>query len=396
MDPKVELDLVKLARQGNKNAFSLLIERYQPMAQRLALSMVNHESIARELVQEAMLQAYLSLAQLKHEERFRSWFYGIILNVCRSYIRDQKINFFSWEAVMGGVQAPALYLTQLQPTIQEITEARELHRLVLAAVQALSPKNREATFLFYYEDLSLQEIANSLGISVTAVKGRLHKSRKQLKEWLLPLYLDLNERNRPMVKVEVVDVITEKVEAEGDEKQVEWTIVALLDPAGGRILPIWVGPFEGRAIAAGVQGFDWPRPVTFNFVVNLLQATGVELEQVVVSELRDETFYAIARLRNGDKVEEIDARPSDAIAIAVQLNTPIYVAAEVMDKAGIDVSAEMTQTPQLGHGIETIIKELESSLARSKQTYEAFAKEQEEQKEKRHQKVKALLFGGES
>jgi RNA polymerase sigma-70 factor (ECF subfamily) len=95
------------------------------MAQRLALSMVNHESIARELVQEAMLQAYLSLAQLRHEERFRSWFYGITLNVCRSYIRDQKLNFFSWEAVMGGVQAPALSLTQ--PTIPEITEARELH-----------------------------------------------------------------------------------------------------------------------------------------------------------------------------------------------------------------------------------------------------------------------------
>jgi bifunctional DNase/RNase len=129
-------------------------------------------------------------------------------------------------------------------------------------------------------------------------------------------------------------------------------------------------------------------------VVNLLRATGVELEQVVVSELKDETFYAIARLRNGDKVEEIDARPSDAIAIAVQLNAPIYVAAEIMAKAGLDVSAEMAQVPQLGQGIETIIKELESGLARSKQTYEAFAKEQEEQKEKRHQKVKALLFGG--
>jgi RNA polymerase sigma factor (sigma-70 family) len=139
------------------------------MAQRLALGMIHNENIARELVQEAMLQAYLSLKHLKDDERFRSWFYGIVLNVCRSYLRDQKINFFSWEAVLGGVQSPALYL---HPTVQEITEARELHRLILTAVEALSPKNREATLLFYYEDLSLQEIANLLGISVTAVKGR--------------------------------------------------------------------------------------------------------------------------------------------------------------------------------------------------------------------------------
>lgn len=394
MESRAESDLVKLARLGDKNAFGLLVEHYRQMAQRLAVGKIHNENIARELVQEAMLQAYLSLKHLKDDERFRSWFYGIVLNVCRSYLRDQKIDFFSWEAMMGGIRAPAASLLGIQPTVQEIAEARELQRLIIQAIEALSPKNREVMLLFYYEGLDLQEIATLLGISVTAVKGRLHKSRKQLKKSLMPLYLEISQikqRSKPMIKVKVADVIIEKDETSAPEKQAEWTIVILLDEEGRRVLPIWVGPFEGRAIAAGVQKYAWQRPVTFNFMANLVQAAGVELEQVVVSELKDETFYATAKLRNGEQAEQIDARPSDAIALAVHTGSPIYVTGEVMDKAGIDVSAELAKAPQLGRGLEAIIKEVETSSAQPKKTQEKAPKEQSEE-QKRKEKIKALLF----
>jgi RNA polymerase sigma factor (sigma-70 family) len=394
-----DAQLVALARAGDKTAFGCLIDRYQAMARRIALGMLADETLAKDLSQEAVLQAYLSLKQLRNEHRFKSWFYGIVLNVCRSYIRDQKINFFSWEAMLGGVYRDEVDLAGAEPNPQELIEARELHQRVLAAVEALSPKNRAATILFYYETLSLQEIAALLNISVIAVKGRLHKSRQQLKQRLLPLYLETSyiERSQTMIKVTVVDVVAKKLEATDTEKEVEHLIIMLLDEIGQRVLPIWVGPYEGRAIALGLRKFPTQRPLTFSFMTNILEAAGVKLEAVHVNALREDTFYAIAKLRNGANEYEIDARPSDAIALAMQTNSPIYVAEEVIANAGMDVSAEMAQAPQLGRGLETIIQEMESNITSLKQKLEGpaekSAEEKEQERERRHQELKAAMFG---
>jgi DNA-directed RNA polymerase specialized sigma24 family protein len=90
MEEKTGASLIALARCGNKQAFSELIERYQAMAQIITLRLVGNIDIAREMAQEAMLQAYLSLDHLRDDARFKGWFYGIVLNVCRSYLREQK------------------------------------------------------------------------------------------------------------------------------------------------------------------------------------------------------------------------------------------------------------------------------------------------------------------
>ncbi len=85
-----DAELVVLARLGDKEAFGHLVERYQQMAQHIAMGMLADEDTASELAQEALLRAYLSLGRLRNEESFRSWLYGIVLNVCRSYLRDQR------------------------------------------------------------------------------------------------------------------------------------------------------------------------------------------------------------------------------------------------------------------------------------------------------------------
>jgi RNA polymerase sigma factor (sigma-70 family) len=397
---RTDAELVRLACAGDKNAFGQLIERYQQMSRRIALGMVSNEQVAKELAQEAMLQAYLSLDHLRDEARFKSWLYGIVLNVCRSYIREQEIDYFSWEAMMGGVRFEAIHFSGIAPDPQEAAEERELHQLVLKAVNALSPKNRAATLLFYYEQLSLLEIAAILDVSVTAVKGRLHKSRKQLRERLLPLYLEINhlkQRRKTMVKVTIADVVVKKYEKTEDGKQREHHIIVLLDEAGQRALPIWVGPFEGQTIAMGLRGLSTPRPMTFNFMASLLEAVDVELEEVRVEALKDETFYGVARLRNGDRVQEVDARPSDAIALAVRTGSPIYVADEVMKMAGVDVSREMAQGPKLGQGLDGIIKEIEEKMAvETKRREEKLKEEVREGKTRQAQReVIALVFGGE-
>lgn len=152
---KTDSELVVLARAGNKEAFGRLIERYQARAMRVAFGMVRNEEIAHELAQEAMLQAYLSLERPREEERFASWLHGIVLNVCRSFLRAQKPEVLSWEAL----EADTCGTLPAAPDPGSIAEQREQQRSVLEAVHTLSPENRDATLLFYYEQLSLQEVA---------------------------------------------------------------------------------------------------------------------------------------------------------------------------------------------------------------------------------------------
>ena len=181
-----DTELIFLTLQGDKTAFSQLVLRYQPMAQQIANRMIGNEDLAQELVQDAMLQAYLSLAKLRNPKCFKSWLYGIVLNVCRNNLRRRRIIPFSLNAMIGDLGTEPLSINDKSPDPQQVVEWREISAALLEAIDALSDKNRLATLLFYREQLSLQEVANRLDISVGAVKGRLHKSRHQLRKQLLP------------------------------------------------------------------------------------------------------------------------------------------------------------------------------------------------------------------
>lgn len=161
-------ELVVLAQQGDKAAFGRLVSRYQPMAQRIAMRMIGNETLAQELVQDAMLQAYLSVGKLQDLQRFKSWLYGIVLNVCRNHLRRQKVMLFSLEAIVRDL-ADELAIAAPSPDPHQVAEQKERHAAVREAVNTLSPKNRLATVLFYQNQLSLQEVAARLNISVGAV-----------------------------------------------------------------------------------------------------------------------------------------------------------------------------------------------------------------------------------
>src|SRR5581483_12322930 len=130
MEEKLDAELVRLARTNNKYAFHQLIERYQMMAHCLALRLCSEEETARELVQEATLQAYLSLDHLQDEARFKNWFYGIVLNVYRNWMRSfgQK-QVSSLEALDTFRTYQPLFSNDLFVDPQEIIEDRELRQL---------------------------------------------------------------------------------------------------------------------------------------------------------------------------------------------------------------------------------------------------------------------------
>ncbi len=121
-------------------------------------------------------------------------------------------------------------------------------------------------------------------------------------------------------------------------------IVVLKEESGNRFLPIWIGPFEADAITLQLQGIDAPRPLTHDLLKAMIETLGGEVLHIVINGLEKNTYYARIVLDvDGDTVE-VDSRPSDAIALGVRVNAPIYVAEEVMDQAGLLPEEEISLT----------------------------------------------------
>lgn len=117
-------------------------------------------------------------------------------------------------------------------------------------------------------------------------------------------------------------------------------IVLLRDVTERRQLPIYIGQDQARAIINALENQAPPRPLTHDLMVNLLEEWNLVLERVVIHSLQDNTFYAILTVRQGEVKKEIDARPSDAIAIALRTNSPIWVMEEVIADASIPVDRD--------------------------------------------------------
>ena len=129
-----------------------------------------------------------------------------------------------------------------------------------------------------------------------------------------------------------VDVLGVRVEMPSNQP-----IVLLREVSGDRYLPIWIGAVEATAIAFAQQGVVPPRPLTHDLFKNVLDATGTELTEVQITDVKDGVFFATLVFGSG---EEVSARPSDSIALALRTGTRIVCAEEVLDEAGLAVPAE--------------------------------------------------------
>ncbi|HEV8253971.1 MAG TPA: bifunctional nuclease family protein [Vicinamibacteria bacterium] len=110
-------------------------------------------------------------------------------------------------------------------------------------------------------------------------------------------------------------------------------IIILRDQDGQRILPIWVGVFEANAIALQIENVQTPRPMTHDLLKNVIDDLSAAVERVVVCELKENTFYATIHLRRNAQAITVDARPSDAIALALRTKSPIFVEDTVLQSA---------------------------------------------------------------
>lgn len=153
------------------------------------------------------------------------------------------------------------------------------------------------------------------------------------------------------VKVEVANV--------GVDKQ-GMPYVVLEDSSGNRVLPIMIGESEAQAIALQLHGLNPGRPLTYDLIRNMLEATGNQVDRVEVSDLREETYYATILLDHGR--HRVDSRPSDAIAVALATKAPIYVQAKLFESGTADVKADGS-VPVAIHGLGLTVQELSPAIA---------------------------------
>jgi RNA polymerase sigma factor (sigma-70 family) len=304
--------LVRRARGGDRDAFAALVARHHATLVACCRRMVGADRAA-DAAQDAVVTALLSLDRLRDDDRFGAWLVGIGLNAARALLR--------------GSDPPVRALRGSDPPVAALrdgvaggsdphaaAEAREVRALVRAAVAELPAGQREAVTLYYLAGLTQAEAAAHLGIPPGAVKTRLHKARASLRVRLEPL-----RRERAMqVQMQVTDV------RRAGERHI------LMLAGEGSELKIWVGAAEAAAIAALLEDVELPRPGTIDLTAALLRASGGAVREVRVSRLAEQTFYAEVVLADGT---EVDARPSDAIAIALVTGAPLLVAAAVLDEA---------------------------------------------------------------
>jgi bifunctional DNase/RNase len=134
-------------------------------------------------------------------------------------------------------------------------------------------------------------------------------------------------------------------------------VVVLVEKDGERVLPIWVGVYEGTAIELQMENVETPRPMTHDLLKSVITGLGGEVERVVVCELRDNTFYATIDIRMAQRVVTVDARPSDAIALALRTGTRVFVEESVMQSVKKDADTGVADVGRLQKWLEGLSDE---------------------------------------
>jgi RNA polymerase sigma factor (sigma-70 family) len=331
-----DAELVRAALLGAKEPFAELVTRHWKIAVVLAARVLGSADLARDAAQEATVCAMTGLDRLRSPERFGAWFCGITLNVARSWLRQLRPE---------NLGLPADELASDCPGPAEIAEIADLARRVRDAVTALPSGQRDAVLLFYLQGLSHREVAAELGISAGAVKARLHQARAALAPRLSEL-AD-TQGGRTMTAADEpqwreVSVAGVRRAGDGPERK---HLMLLEERDGAGRLPIWIGPAEATAMALQLESAEWPRPMTYNLTASLLHAAGSPLREVRITRLIPPVYYATVIVDGPDGPQEVDARPSDAVNLALVTSVPIRTDSRLFSKTNAAHYAEVLSYP---------------------------------------------------
>lgn len=313
-------ELILAARAGDTGAFAELVDSHRERLRLLVARMLGDGSEAEDVVQETLLRAYLGLTQLREPASFGGWLAGIALNLARMTLRRRA--------------AYARALARVAPArLPDAVEERDVLHLVREAIDVLPPGERSVVALHYLDGLSCGEIAAVLDRSPGAVRVSLHRARARLREELAPF--GPRPMEETMTDVRIEDVLVRVALDNADKVVGDQRIVLLKEADGERVLPIWIGAAEGNALAFRLRGESSFRPMTSDLLADLVRLSGSRVERVAVTRLDENVFFAAIMLTVSGRTEELDARPSDALNLAVRTAAPIVVEREVLDEAAI-------------------------------------------------------------
>ena len=312
--------LVELALVGDRQAFSELVRRHQPTAERLCQRLLGNADASRDAAQEAALAAWLNLGRLRQPHRFGSWLSGIALNTARQSLR----------ASLAEKRRTARADTPPDAaSAEEDAETAELRARVQAAVGELPRGQQEAVYLFYLSGLTHREAAAELGVSVNAVKARLHQGRATLSR----LLADLRTTEvpvQPQPAADFVPVHISDVRSTTHGGTERFGIVLLESADSSRHLPIFIGMAEAIALAFSLENVEMPRPMTYQLAANLLEVCRGRVMEVRITELAEYIYLATVVVETPDGPRETDARPSDALNLAVLADAPITANSSIL------------------------------------------------------------------
>jgi RNA polymerase sigma factor (sigma-70 family) len=322
MDAWSDQRLVQAARSGDEAAFARLVDRHYPSLLASCRRMLSDVELARDAAQESTLRAMLGLDHLRNDERFGAWLVGIGLNVSRGLLgvgqSQVSLDLLRHEERLAVPTADPV----------EVIAADELATRVRAAIAGLPSGQRHAVALFYLQGLTQAEAAAELGTRPGAIKTRLHKARRSLRVSLQDTYeeyIEMTDEADQLIPMRIAELRRTRATTQGVERH-----ILFLEDDQGRRLPIWIGPTEATAMALVLERVQMPRPGVYQFAASLLAAAGGRLREVHVTELTQAVFYAQAILTDDTSV---DARPSDALTLALMSEAPVYVAARVLEQA---------------------------------------------------------------
>ncbi|HEY3908172.1 MAG TPA: bifunctional nuclease domain-containing protein [Streptosporangiaceae bacterium] len=332
MKASSDAELVLAALDGDKESFGTLIQRHWQTAVCLATRLLGTSDIARDAVQEAAITAMTGLDRLAAPDRFGAWFCGITLNVSRRWLRQLRA-----ELPAGPVDQPSA-----APDPAETAELADLVARVRDAIALLADGQADAVRLFYLQGLSHREVAAELGISAGAVKSRLHQARSALAPRLAQV-VETPVRPKPRTSTRRAKTMNNAAEqrwvpssateirlAQGEDGQ-EHHIMVLSESGGDRRLPIWIGPAEATALALSLESTETPRPITYKLAAGLVTAAGGRIKEIRITRLQPPVFYAIVIVDGAEGEREVDARPSDAVNLALTASAPILIDSELFE-----------------------------------------------------------------
>lgn len=344
----MESDLIDRALAGDKKAFGILADRYYTYCVTIANNIVGDKDVAKDLVQNGLMEAYFCLSNLRNKNIFKGWLGGIVRTLCKNYLRRNNRQYLS-----------------IRDYYEEhhdlgTSEEERVVNIVLDGIKSLEVRYQSVVYLFYYEGKSIDEICDKLLITKSLAKVRLHRARKALRA-ILELNLELKEyqqyfrKQKLMKKVRIIDMIL------GGENNGSCSVL-FYDEESFRVLPIVITKEEAETMLVAMKGIDFPRPMTFNLITEIIRRNNLEPEGAYVTEIVNGVFISTLKLKGKEKLKAYDSRPSDAITIALMFGCPVFVSQKILDTVGFPVPEKYKSMEPQEKGIEYLTQLIENSL----------------------------------